>query len=398
MRKVCRVLLAAMMAAGIFSAVCRAESQDLPPLPGQNFTPLLAKINGELMPVKMSNGKFYMLYELLIVNASTSDVVMTGLTVTDPLKGDDIVFSMSRDDIADHMHGGALTDRGTTVPGRGVVVLTMDAVLPGEELPVAIDHNISFRSLQPSIFAPETGTAKVARTPLSEEKPVVIGPPLSGNRWVASNVGANHGHRNSLFALNGAWYTPERWAVDYIRLTDDRRGRSGDDPKKLDNYPAYGQDLLAVKDGKVLQVVDGFDDLAIGEKLKNLSLGNVGGNYVLIDIGDGYSAFYAHFIKGTIKVKPGDTVKRGQVLGKCGNSGNSTAPHLHLHIIRGKQPIAAQGVPYVISGFVQEGELDMSKDVEGAMDKNDPCPITTENNGPRTEAMPADMTIVSFPD
>jgi murein DD-endopeptidase MepM/ murein hydrolase activator NlpD len=78
-----------------------------------------------------------------------------------------------------------------------------------------------------------------------------------------------------------------------------------------------------------------------------ITLATIGGNQVNLDLGHGLHAFYAHLQPGSLRVKTGDHVKRGQVLGRLGNSGNSTAPHLHFHVARGITILDAEGVPFV---------------------------------------------------
>jgi murein DD-endopeptidase MepM/ murein hydrolase activator NlpD len=72
---------------------------------------------------------------------------------------------------------------------------------------------------------------------------------------------------------------------------------------------------------------------------------------VIVDIGSGRYAFYAHLQPGSPRVKVGDRVRRGQVLGLVGNSGNSTEPHLHFHLSDGNSPLGSEGVPYGYETF-----------------------------------------------
>ena len=72
---------------------------------------------------------------------------------------------------------------------------------------------------------------------------------------------------------------------------------------------------------------------------------------VTLDIGGGVYVFYAHFKPGSIRVKQGDRVKRGQVIGLVGNSGNSRGPHLHLHFESEPVALSSEGLPYVIDEF-----------------------------------------------
>jgi murein DD-endopeptidase len=88
-----------------------------------------------------------------------------------------------------------------------------------------------------------------------------------------------------------------------------------------------------------------------------ITLETLGGNYLLLDLGRGYSAFYAHLQPGSLRVKVGDKVSRGQVLGLLGNSGNSDAPHLHLHVADAKSPSGAEAVPFVFASFEVQGTV-----------------------------------------
>jgi len=94
-----------------------------------------------------------------------------------------------------------------------------------------------------------------------------------------------------------------------------------------------------------------------------LTLETITGNYVLLDIGGGRFASYAHFQPNSLKVKVGDRVKLGQVLGLVGNSGNSDLPHLHFHITNAASPLGSEGVPYVLKSFVMQGVLKSNAEI-----------------------------------
>ena len=76
------------------------------------------------------------------------------------------------------------------------------------------------------------------------------------------------------------------------------------------------------------------------------------GNHVVIDHGNGERALYAHLVPGSIPVRVGTTVKRGQALGKCGNSGHSSEPHLHWHL----QTAEGEGLPPRFVDYVADGK------------------------------------------
>ncbi len=123
------------------------------------------------------------------------------------------------------------------------------------------------------------------------------------------------------------------------------------------NYYGYGADALAVADAVVIGVKDGIAENVPQTKARAVPITpeTIAGNYVLLDIGGGRFALYAHLQPQSLKVKVGDKVKLGQVLGLVGNSGNSDLPHLHFHIVNAASPLAAEGVPYVLKSFLMQG-------------------------------------------
>lgn len=74
------------------------------------------------------------------------------------------------------------------------------------------------------------------------------------------------------------------------------------------------------------------------------------GNHLVLDLGDGTYAAYAHLQRGSLAVRPGDRVVAGQRIARCGNSGNSTEPHLHFQLMDGPDPDTARGVPFTWRG------------------------------------------------
>src|SRR6185436_12574864 len=149
----------------------------------------------------------------------------------------------------------------------------------------------------------------------------------------------------------------QRFAIDFVQLREDGRSFTGDQ-KDNKSYRCYGADALAVADGKVAATKDGIPENVPGPSSRAvpITLETVGGYYVIIDLGQGRFAFYAHLQPGSLRVKTGDRVRRGQVLGLVGNSGNSTEPHLHFHVSDRNSPLASEGLPYVFESFEQQGQ------------------------------------------
>ncbi len=148
---------------------------------------------------------------------------------------------------------------------------------------------------------------------------VTIGVPLTG-RWEAISAG-----RSTL--VNNHWtLTVQRDAIDIVRVVDGKTSRG--DRSRLENFFIFGQPLLAVADGRVTEVVDGYPDLPVGGTTWHA----MAGNHIVLDIGGGHYVLYGHLKQGSLRVHVGDEVQRGQVLGEVGDSGNSGEPHLHLQV------------------------------------------------------------------
>ena len=180
-----------------------------------------------------------------------------------------------------------------------------------------------------------------------ERAAVSISPPVRGE-WAAFNGPSNaSGHRRLVLALDGHTASGQRFAIDFLQV--DSLGssrRPGTEASKNSNYYAYGTELLAVADGVVAATKDSIPENVPGGRAVKIDLITVGGNFVGIDIGGGKYALYAHVQPGSLRVKVGDRVKRGQVIALLGNSGNSTEPHVHFQIADGPSFLAAEGLPY----------------------------------------------------
>jgi hypothetical protein len=261
----------------------------------------------------------------------------------------------------------AVTDSGLarslTRPGQNVPPAERASIPGGARavvwLWVPVDRTAPPGSVQHRVFV-EQGTGDSAQTRQLDGPEVAVareaapvGPPLRGGIWLAANGPAPEtGHRRGLIPVGGVPSIAQRFAIDYVLADDDHKTFSGD---RLTNasYHAYGRDALAVADGRVVATKDSIPENIPGpaSRAVPITLETVGGNYVILDIGEGRYAFYAHLQPGSLRVRTGDRVRRGQVLGLVGNSGNSTEPHLHFHIADGTTPLQSEGLPYVHDAF-----------------------------------------------
>ena len=146
----------------------------------------------------------------------------------------------------------------------------------------------------------------------------------------------------------------ERYAMD-ILIGIDGRTHSGDGSKNEDYY-CFGKRLNAPGDGKIIDLVNNIEDNQPGTVRNNSS------NYIIIDHLNGEFSYMVHFKQHSIIVSIGDTVVKGQEVGKVGNSGNSTEPHLHYHMQTTSEGSTGLGLPtqflnyYADDVFIEKGE------------------------------------------
>ena len=200
--------------------------------------------------------------------------------------------------------------------------------------------------------------------PVARGNPMVVGPPLRGGDWVAANGPANEGshHRRALVPVGGQAFIAQRYAIDWAKVGPNGRLFDGD-PRHNDSYFGYGDEVIAVADGIVESARDDIAEnepggpplreAGEGDTLRAvpMTLETVAGNHVIINLGAHRHAFYGHLKPGSLPVRAGDRVHRGDVIGLLGNSGNSTGPHLHFHISDRNHPLAAEGLPYAIDSW-----------------------------------------------
>lgn len=133
--------------------------------------------------------------------------------------------------------------------------------------------------------------------------------------------------------------TAQKNAFDILKLGPNNKSHKNKGYYNEDYY-AFGQPLYAAADGVAVKVVTGVEDNIPGK----MNPGQMLGNAVIIKTANEEFLVYAHFQKGSLEIKEGDTISRGQYLGNCGNSGNSSEPHLHFHIQDGLNMLNSVGI------------------------------------------------------
>ncbi len=157
----------------------------------------------------------------------------------------------------------------------------------------------------------------------------------------------------STAAVNYHVFLPDqRWAYDLLVTRDGRSFRTdGADPE---DYYAYGLPVYAPASGVVFASHDGEPDVMIGAPRWGLA----GlGNYVGVEVAPGESLFIGHLQPGSVTVDVGDHVVNGQLLGRVGNSGNSSEPHVHLHLQDSIRAYFGEGIPFYFHRYQHAGRV-----------------------------------------
>jgi Peptidase family M23 len=153
----------------------------------------------------------------------------------------------------------------------------------------------------------------------------VLGPPLpAGQGYVAADSCCSSvRHRRASLAIDNREWLAQRFAVDWEQIDATRRFvKRGGDPKDPADYSIYG---ARAADATIVHVIDGLPEQTPGALPQGISLREADGNSIVAKLDDGPYMLYAHLQAGSIKVRKGDTVKRGDRLGLVGNSGNTSA-------------------------------------------------------------------------
>jgi Peptidase family M23 len=380
--RLARLMMAAAIAiVALLLLTARAQSEEQP----QKQTALSAKrrlpadrtmvgpvvwspLATSIYPVKGADGRIHLIYELHVTNESHLAVCVRSIEVLDArdnsVTGVNRVVSPGGVDVTGKVRPFALPqtqDAANYVtrlgPGQsGVVYFDVTYNAP-RDLPKSIKHRFIV-----ALRIPDQGTQVFtvigSATKVNQEEALVIAPPLKGGNWLVANGSGPiiTPHRYIVQPTNGSLRPPEHFAIDLIQLDAQGRAYTGD-PTQLKNWPYYGTEVISATPGKVVEVVNDLNDQIPTKSLPTVSADTAAGNHVIVEIGNGRYALYAHLAPGSVAVSEGDFVQPGQLLGHLGNSGNSDAPHLHFQIMDSPSALNANGLPFVFKRVIHQGQL-----------------------------------------
>ncbi len=369
---------------------------------GRAADPVLTRLLGDVLWAPRlaygSDDQRHLVYELRLSNPTPSAVSLTKVDVIDAATGK-VLLEAGPADIGKRFSiGGRRGAEATSLSVGQFGVLFLHVPLAASAgMPHTIAHRISGVAVQQG--RPDTPfTLTIGETPVIDANPVLLGPPLIGNGYLAGDGCCDTiRHVRALLPLNGRFALAQRFAIDWEQIDDQNRLVKGD-LGKVENYTIFGRDVIAVADGTVIDTRNDLPEQPPGKLPDNLPIDQADGNFVVLDIGNGAFALYAHMQPGSVKVARGAKVKYGDLLGKVGNTGNTSAPHLHFHVMDGPSPLLANGIPYVIDHFVMTAiDKAGTADFDKAEATGSPLTLTPINPpAQKRSLLPMDLAVVDF--
>lgn len=277
---------------------------------------------------------------------------MAALEAQGFLKLYDFHFQTSR-----YLKGIRMSASRTLEPGTALVVTGKPLLLTGKTDSLAILVHGRDAAAKPT-------EARASLRVEAHRSPNEYVFPLPGISYIPVGADLQGPHR---------WVANEEFAFDIAALGGDGRTHKGTGAR-LDDYYGYGREVVAVADGEVVDVAAGATEanerlrrpeetdadydkrtrMAQDELLAKSYKGPLG-NYVVIRHAGGEFSHSVHLKQGSVRVKVGDKVTRGQVIGQLGHTGNSTEPHLHFQLTDGADPLYSRGLPIVFKNTTADG-------------------------------------------
>ncbi|MFG2001186.1 peptidoglycan DD-metalloendopeptidase family protein [Spirillospora sp. NPDC048911] len=213
---------------------------------------------------------------------------------------------------------------------------------------------------------PWLGEVPVRDEPTAPAEPRAVQAPVRG-RWVPVHSPADKVPSHGVDAYG------QTYAIDLVHHEDEEHDwsavRAWPPARRAAAFSGFGRPVYAPADGEVVRVSGRHRDhwsrnswfalpyMVVEGMLRELGgPGFILGNHVILDLGDGTYAAFAHLKRGSIKVRPGQRVRAGDHLADCGNSGNTSEPHLHFQLMDRARPMIANGVPFVFEHYETGGE------------------------------------------
>ncbi len=364
---------------------------------GARLTPLVVTAVEPAVPFKASSGRYLVSYELRLFNATPLTLAPTRVSVSTP---DGVVLrklDRAQTSAALALPGARSGVRRLTEGQLATLYLTLDFE-QRSAIPDRLVHRIAADSGR--LPGGRTVTAPASVKVLRDFDVPVLSPPIEAGRGyvAADSCCSSERHRRALLSIGNRQWLAQRFAVDWEQV--DATGRfvkRGGDPDRPADYAIYGRRALAAADATVSHVIDGLDEQKPGSLPSAITLPEADGNSIVAKLDSGLYMLYAHLQAGSLQVEEGDKIKRGDVIGLVGNSGNTSAPHLHFHVMDGPSQLTSEGVPYVIDAFATRGRLRSTAVFDRYENTTTPFDILPfDGDAANEDELPLDLTVVDF--
>jgi hypothetical protein len=311
---------------------------------GISFGPAIIKIEG----------KFTAYYELHVKNVSQDTLNVSKIEVQN-LDDSTSVFSINKDNLEKRFSGTSDHTNGSEcmLSPETAKVIYLEFPTQSDKSSIQLNHQIEYEIIRSD--KSRSTAIHHFRCSVSIKPFLKLGRPLRQGPWTAVyNPSWQRGHRRVYYTVNGVARIPGRFAIDFIKMDSQSRYAKGDE-NIIENWHGYGDDVLAVSDGVVASMRDSFPESATLSEHPQYSAEKASGNYISLEIEDNKFVFYEHLKPGSIKVKPGEKVKRGDIIASLGFTGQTTGPHLHFHVADKDSLLGAEGLPFVFDNFTLLG-------------------------------------------
>jgi hypothetical protein len=378
-----------------------------PATAAKETTALLAGTINAPLHVLGSDGLEHLEYDLILTNVCTAPVTITAIDVLGPDGG--VLSRLEGDELAAVTQpvffagGPPVSD----VPVAGTVATVVDLIAPPGTVPARITHRITYILPADTPYRTIFGSTDIADPDLAVDPrpPLVVAPPLRGSGWFNANaigttaiVSAASNHRNFRLAVDGSHLiTPETFAIDWLQLRDGLPAEG--DGSRNEQYYAYGAEILAAAGGTVVAVRDDMPNETPGQPpVAVRRTEDYAGNHVTVEVASGVYALYAHLQPGSVRVRAGERVETGQPLGRLGNTGNTSGPHLHFQLSDGPGILTTNSLPFVLDRYTLAGTVDPTALAAAAADPTGTLALPVE---PRSQAQtgtfPLMLTLIDLP-
>ena len=303
-------------------------------------------------PVR-SDGRMLLAYEIHLTNFADETLTLKKIDARDAASGR-VIATFADEALAGRLKLAGRPSASLAIEAgqRAIVFLELDWPA-ADSVPARIAHAITFERAGGA-----AGMLTPVSMPVGRADVPVLGAPLRGGPWVAVHDPRwPRGHRRVTYAIDGRATLPGRFAIDWVAVDAEGSVTHGDPERTIDAL-GYGADVLAGADATVAAVRDGMAESDSIKGNGGHALGEGAGNYVVLEVAPRRYAFYEHLHRGSVRVHVGQRVRKGEVIGALGFSGDSTGPHLHLHVADCDDPLACEGVPFEIEAMNVLGRYD----------------------------------------